>query len=41
MKHGPFNMVPKTKDKVCNGNSRHISTEGSSHVEITNGDNAH
>jgi len=37
VKHGTFNMIPKANDNICNGNT----TKESSHVQITNEDNAY
>jgi hypothetical protein len=41
LKHCAFNMIPKTNDTVCNGNSWHPYNPRSLHVKITNDDNAH
>jgi len=41
MKHGAFNVIPKANDKFATGKSDIHTTQESSHVEITNEDNAH
>jgi hypothetical protein len=41
MKRDAYSMMLKANDRFCNANSRHIPiTHKSSHVEITNEDNA-
>jgi hypothetical protein len=43
-KHGALNMIPKANNEVCIGNLETADipmTQQSSHVEITNEDNAH
>jgi len=36
-----FNMIPKTNDKFCNGNSRQPHEPRNSHIDITNEPNAY
>jgi hypothetical protein len=40
IKDGSFNMIRKAKDKVCNETADTPTTQESSHVKITNEENA-